>query len=206
MIYLPARFQSKDSEECLELVAEFPLATMITVPGSGGEPYVSHVPLILKGEGESLKLVGHLARANAHWKMMDGERVTVIFHGPQAYITPNWYVENDVPTWNYAVVHFQGTSRLIEDFEGISRCLQELTAHVEKGPKAWKFWLPPDLATPEVLPKAIVGFEIDVTSMRGKFKLSQNRIPEDRAGAIRGLENERSDENSRKIAELMKKR
>ena len=162
----------------------YPLATMISV-GEDGNPFVSHLPLIVEHEGDGIICVGHLSRANPHWKLLDGRHATAIFHGPNAYITPSWYVQNSVPTWNYAVVHVRGVVTLIQDRAGIVRCLEALTAAVEKGPEAWQFWIHEDLRG--TLESAIVGFRLTVDTLQSKFKLSQNRSEADLACVIRGL-------------------
>ncbi|MGZ3797473.1 MAG: FMN-binding negative transcriptional regulator [Pseudobdellovibrionaceae bacterium] len=203
-LYLPSRFKQENLREILSLIGENPLATVIST--TKGEPFVSHIPLIVQKYENGLKLIGHLARVNPHWKLIDGQPLTAIFHGPNAYITPNWYAENDVPTWNYAVVHAVGQGRLISDYDGIVACLKSLTAQVEAQSKnPWNFWLPTDLESSAELTSAITGFEIDVKDINAKFKLSQNRSLSDRNGTIAGLESERTDENSRKISELMKR-
>ncbi len=161
-----------------------PLATLISV-GEDRNPFVSHLPLIVEHEGEGIVCIGHLSRANPHWKLLDGRQATAIFHGPNAYITPSWYVQNSVPTWNYAVVHVRGVVTLIEDRAGIVRCLEALTAAVESGPEAWQFWIPENLRN--TLELAIVGFHLSVETIQSKFKLSQNRSEADRAGVFRGL-------------------
>jgi transcriptional regulator len=199
-VYLPKRFENTDLAQSLALMRERPLATVIST-GVNGHSFVSHLPLIVERDAERLVCIGHLARANPHWKLMAGGVATAIFHGPNAYITPSWYVENNVPTWNYAVVHVRGPVSLIEDRAGIVRCLEKLTDHVEHGPDAWKFWIPDDLV--DVLEKSIVGFEIAVESLEAKFKLSQNRPDADRDRVIQGLER-RQDAGSRGVAELMK--
>lgn len=200
-MYLPNRFKNSDLSAALQIMKSYPLATVISQTDKG--PFVSHLPLVVEQVGNDLRLVGHLARGNPHWRMMDGQPVLVIFNGPNAYVTPKWYAENDVPTWNYAVVHISGTSSLIEDVTGIQRCLEKLTNAVETGSDPWKFWIPDDLVGDGVLEKVIVGFTIKAESVQAKFKLSQNRSAEDRAGVIRGLET-RSDQMSREICKLMK--
>jgi transcriptional regulator len=126
---------------------------------------------------------------------------TALFHGPNAYITPKWYAENDVPTWNYAVVHARGAMTLIEDRAGVVGCLEKLTAVVETGTDRWQFWIPDDLAGG--VERHIVGFEMHVESLLSKFKLSQNRSEADKLGVMRGLDR-RADGGSRGILALMK--
>lgn len=200
-MYLPERFRTKNDQDILEVAQGNPLATLISVKDN--QPFINHIPLVLEKTGDQLKLVGHFAKANPHWKLLDGP-VTAIFHGPNSYITPRWYAENDVPTWNYAVVHFQGTGRLLDDYDSTVDCLRKLTAHTEaKSNTPWEFWIPDDLASPQDLTSAIIGFEIEVQDIKAKFKLSQNRSVADREGVVRGLKSERADEMSHKIAKMM---
>lgn len=201
-MYNPQRFKSADTNEAFHLMDQNPFATVITVVD--GKPFISHLPITPKKVGDKIELIGHLARANPHWKSFSSSQVTVIFHGPHTYITPKWYAENDVPTWNYSTVHVTGKIELIESHDGIVDCLKELTAHVEKHwPSGWEFFIPDDL-TGDMLPKSIAGFKIKVAEINFKKKLSQNRTPADRAGVLKGLET-RDDDNSRSVLSEMKK-
>ncbi|MBK8202468.1 MAG: FMN-binding negative transcriptional regulator [Bdellovibrionales bacterium] len=201
-MYNPQRYKSDDTTEAFDLMDQNPFATIITVVE--GKPFLSHLPLTPKMVGNKIELIGHLARANPHWKSLAGTLATVIFHGPHTYITPKWYAENDVPTWNYSTVHVSGTVELVEAYDGIIECLKELTNHVERlWPSGWEFFVPDDLSD-EILPKSIVGFKIKIDEINFKKKLSQNRTPADRAGVLRGLET-RSDDNSRTVlADMLK--
>ena len=200
-MYLPRNFENTDREQSLALMRAHPLATVISVD-QHGSPFVSHLPLVVQPDGDGLVCIGHLSRANLHWKLLGGRQATAIFHGPDAYITPSWYVKNSVPTWNYAVVHVLGMVTLIEDRAGIVRCLEALTATVEKGPDAWQFWIPEELRN--TLESAIVGFRLSVETVESKFKLSQNRSEADRAGVLRGLAG-RDDAASKGLRALMQR-
>lgn len=200
-MYLPKRFENSNVNQSLELMRKYPLAIVISQSNEG--PFISHVPLIVEQRGDDIVLLGHLARRNPHWKLMNEQSVYVIFNGPNTYITPKWYTKNDVPTWNYAVVHAKGISSLIQDSAGIKYCLEKISQFAEgKTPDPWKFWIPDDLSQPGVLEKAIVGFSIRIESIQSKFKLSQNRSEADRDGVVRGLEN-RKDDMSHEILHLM---
>ncbi|MBS1968822.1 MAG: FMN-binding negative transcriptional regulator [Bdellovibrionales bacterium] len=202
-MYVPTRFSNKDAGQSLDLIRQYPFATVFTV--QGGMPFVSHLPLVLETHGDEMFLLGHLARANPHAKTIGQSDAYVIFHGPHQYITPVWYKENDVPTWNYAVVHITGSCELIEDTKNITECIEKLTNHMESGRSPrWDFWVPEDLQD-EALSKHIAGFKIRVKSLQGKFKLSQNRSPEDRDGVMQGLQDQ-GDEMSLAILEMMKLR
>jgi transcriptional regulator len=187
----------KDLDASFRLMDANPFATVISICNSM-QPYISHLPLTPRRNGDRIELIGHLARANPHSKVLGNQKVTAIFHGPHAYITPKWYAEDDVPTWNYAAVHALGPVKLIEDYEGILQCLQDLSAHAERHwTSGWKFFVPDDLKEP-VLTKSIVGFKIHVETIEHKNKMGQNRSKEDLGGVIRGLE-KRDDDGSRGV-------
>ncbi len=205
-MYNPPVFKSADVDEALSLMDANSFATVITVVD--GDPVISHLPLVVKLEGDSINLIGHLARMNPHWKSFSKDQnssnVTVVFQGAHTYISPEWYTKNDVPTWNYSTVHVKGKIELIEDYAGIVECLKDLSHHVEKHwPSGWQFQIPEDLEG-EALSKHIVAFRIKVHEFDFKKKLSQNRSLEDRSGVMLGLET-RSDENSRLVLREMKK-
>lgn len=201
-MYNPQRFKSTDREEAFEFMDKNPFATIITA--GEGEPFVSHLPLTPKKVGNQIELIGHLARANPHWKFFTKAPSLVIFLGAHTYITPTWYTENDVPTWNYSAIHVKGSVELVENYEGIVDGLKELASHVERyWPSGWKFFIPEDLAE-EILPKSIVGFKILVEDINFKKKLSQNRSPKDLAGILKGLEI-REDAGSKAVLADMRK-
>ena len=200
-MYNPARYQGSGAviEEIVDL---FPFATLIT-SGAGSELHISHVPLVLeKREGE-WKLIGHLARANPHWKVLSQGQSTAIFHGPHAYITPLWYEQCDVPTWNYVTAHLSGPVKLLDTEEGTVQALKKLSAKTE-GKGGWKFEIPEDLAAPGVLLKSIIGFELLASRREAKLKLSQNKSSTDFDGVLQGLAT-RKDEQSQAVAAWMQR-
>ncbi len=199
-MYNPPRFQSTDKNEVFNLMFHHPFATLISQTDIG--PMISHLPLKPIWNGDEIELVGHLATANPHIKLLDQSKVTVIFNGPHTYVTPVWYAENDVPTWNYIVVHATGSVSVVKDSESIIECLKTLTNHVEKlWPSGWDFFIPDDLQG-AVLEKSIVGFRVKIEDLNFKKKLSQNRKPEDRKGIINGLSG-RIDYNSIMVLQKM---
>jgi transcriptional regulator len=129
-----------------------------------------------------------MARANEQWKHFRPEaEVLCIFHGPHAYISPSWYVDqHTVPTWNYAAVHVYGRPGIVNERDALRQIVFDTTEKYESQmPQPWK--LPLSEAEVDAMLKAIVGFEIAITRVQGKFKLGQNRIREDREGLVRGL-------------------
>lgn len=200
-MYLPKRFENNNFDESFSLIQKNPLATVISTTENG--PFVSHIPLVLEKQNEGMRLIGHLARGNPHWKLLDNKPVYIIFHGPNAYMTPKWYEKNDVPTWSYAVVHVNGRVSLIQDLEGILYCLKKLSASAEANSKdPWAFWIPDDLAAPGVIEKSIVGIEIQISEIKAKFKLNQTLSKKSIDGCIQGLLSAENDTN-KEMAEMI---
>lgn len=173
-LYVPTHFRVEERTRLVDFMREHAFATLI----SGGDAglHVSHVPLIVDLDGEAIRLRGHVARANAQWESLEAAReVTAIFHGPHAYVSPTWYVAHpSVPTWNYAVVHAHGKARLTDEAE-LHEIVTELSAKYEAGnAPPWKLSEQPAAYVSSML-SMIVGFEIEVARVEGKFKLSQNR-------------------------------
>jgi transcriptional regulator len=183
-MYIPETFAVTDVAELHAFVARHSFATLI-VPGD--PPDISHLPFSL--DAARGVLVAHVARANPVWRSFDGRTpVVVVFQGPHAYVSPRWYgSRNAVPTWNYAVVHAHGTPRLLDGDAALRAALVRLVETHEAG--AVDRWTVDELE-PETyakLSQAIVGFEIPIARLEGKFKMSQNRGPDDVDGVIRGL-------------------
>ncbi|MGC4090212.1 MAG: FMN-binding negative transcriptional regulator [Polyangiaceae bacterium] len=198
-MYNPRVFAESERETLLELIDQYPFATLIS--HGSVEPTLSHLPLLLDritpGGDE---LIGHMARANRHWQLFEaGAPLLVVFQGPHGYISPGWYESApSVPSWNYAVVHVVGSARVVDSQETAS-ILGRLVERFESArPEPWRFdSLPADFVQDEL--KAIVGFRIRIERLTGKFKLSQNKEPPDRDGALAGLERE-GDAASRELA------
>lgn len=195
-MYLPDRFRETDTERILALVEGHPFGMLITAPD--GEPYVNHLPFLLYRDGSGIRLLGHMARDNPQWQHFSSEReVLAVFQGPHAYVSPNWYGSPGVPTWNYAVAHLRGVPRLVEDESELEDLLRAMTRlHEADQPSPWQADLEPERRAR--LFGMIIGFEIEVTDIQAKFKLSQNRPAEDRrrvadaldGSAVAGLMNE----------------
>ena len=191
MIHIPKHFAEHDHTRLQALVRAHNFATLVSA--HQGEIQVSHLPFLLDAEGTMLR--AHMARANPQWRTFSPEReVLVIFHGPHHYVSPAWYAAHpSVPTWNYAMVHAQGRPTLIEDRERLAVLVRELvTRHEAASPEPWKMDLPPDYQ--DKMLSAIVGFEIEITRLDGKFKLSQNRPGGDQPLVIEALERLGSDD------------
>lgn len=166
--------------------------------------HASHLPFLLdRQSGEQGMLIGHMARANYQWRDLDQQSVLVVFHGPHAYVSPAWYdVKNSVPTWNYVAVHVTGTSRIVTSRARLLEIVaQTVTKHESERQHPWTL----DEADPSFIDgllDAIVGFEIPIEQVEGKWKLNQNHDAERQRRAALGLRHE-ADDNARAIAELM---
>jgi len=205
MTYIPQHFRMADERELQEFMRTYDFATVVSSSPDG--LVTSHLPVLVRSSGATLVVVGHMARANHHWRLMDGATPALaVFHGPHGYVSPTWYeTAPAVPTWNYGVVHAHGLATANEDEAFVRGVLDELVRRYEgQRPNGWR---------PESLPadfygrmlRRIVGFEMPVTRLEGKFKLGQNRSIEDRRRTIAGLEKEGSAEAAR-LAEFMSRR
>ena len=190
-MYLPKHFSVDDPALLAQLIAEYPLATIV---GSlENQLEVNHLPLMLSSD--KTKLYGHIARVNPLVKVAGSSKtyVTAIFNGPQAYVTPAWYPSKKetgkvVPTWNYAVVHAQGNIKLIEDAQWLRSHVAQMTnIHEPTYQSSWKLDDAPEDYVQMML-KAIIGIEIEVKILVGKFKLSQNRPAQDYAAVVETIE------------------
>jgi transcriptional regulator len=185
-VYIPAHFREDDVALLHDVIRNYSFATLVTLHEQ--QPFASHLPFLLDAErGPHGTLRGHLARANPQWQSFDTEQeALVLFEGPHAYISPSWYETHpSVPTWNYIAVHAYGVPRLVDDTT-LYTLLQDLVHTYEAGRAApWKLDLPDDYL--QKMMRAIVGFEIEITRLEGKFKLSQNRPQGDREHVIAAL-------------------
>lgn len=186
-MYLPKSFEVNDPSKLAEIMRRFSFATVITT--ANGLPLATHLPLLHHPQpGANGTLVGHVARANPQWKHFGSEVESLaIFSGPHAYISPAWYeAELAVPTWNYIAVHAYGVPRVIEDESWLESLLNEMVERYESvRPQPWRNELPAEFRCN--LLKSIVGFEMPISRIEGKFKLSQNRSEQDQSNVIREL-------------------
>ena len=191
-MYTPKHFEEPRIDVMHELMRWHPLATLVTLTSHGLE--ANHIPLHLIDQPAPFgTLCGHVARANPLWRdFAKDTEVLAIFHGPDSHITPSWYATKKetgkvVPTWNYAVVHACGMLRVIDDAAWVRAQLEALTAHNEAGlARPWAVSDAPHEYT-EKLIGSIVGFEIVITKLSGKWKVSQNQPAQNQAGIVEGL-------------------
>ena len=203
-MYIPAPFRVDDRQTILAFMRQFDFAAVVT--GSVSGLIASHVPVVVREDGNDLTIAGHLARANEHWKFMDGQSESmVIFSGPHAYISPSWYASTRmVPTWNYTVVHAYGRPTANATSTFLRSVVEELTRRQEAHREPpWTTERLPGEAYDRML-GAIVGFEMRVDRCEAVFKLGQNRPEADRTGAAAGLDREQS-AASAALAEFMRR-
>ena len=194
-MYLPEHFAETRAHELHRLIDEHPLGALVVAGPNGLD--ANHVPFLLDPEaGERGALIAHVARANPLWRdARDGDEALVIFRGAEAYVSPNWYPSKHethrlVPTWNYRIVHVHGRLRIRDDERFVRGVVARLTRRHEARAGSPKPWRMTDSA-PEFIDgmlAAIVGIEIGIDRIVGKWKLSQNREERDRVGAAEALE------------------
>lgn len=200
-MYIPKHFEEPGVDAMHELIRAHPLATLVTLSADGLN--ANHIPLYLSAASSSFGILqGHVARANPVLQdFASNAGVLAIFHGPQCYITPSWYatkVETGkvVPTWNYVVVHAHGQVHIRDDAAWLRSQLEALTNHNEAAfAEPWAVSDAPQEFTQKLIGN-IVGFEIDITNLLGKWKVSQNQPEANRAGVIAGLEDNGSKDAS----------
>ncbi|HEV8394251.1 MAG TPA: FMN-binding negative transcriptional regulator [Vicinamibacterales bacterium] len=194
-MYLPKHFEERDPERLRSFIERCPLGSLVTATESGLD--ANHIPFLFADTGSATgTLHGHIARANPLWReVVRDATVLVIFQGPDSFISPSWYPskrENArvVPTWNYAVVHVHGVLRCVDDPVWVRSHVEALTReHEGKRDAPWAVAdAPADFI--EKMVAAVVGIEISITRLVGKWKVSQNRSISDRVGVVEGLERE----------------
>ena len=195
-MYQPEAFRQLDQEAIRALIAAHPLATLVFQAEHGLE--ANHIPLFhvpdTRDAAGNGTLIGHVSKANSLWRSYpSGSEALAIFHGPNHYISPNWYPSKHehgraVPTWNYATVHVHGTLTIHPDADWLLAAVTHLTDYAEASqPQPWKVTDAPAEFTSGML-KAIVGVELHITRIEAKWKVSQNRSNEDRASVAAALD------------------
>ncbi len=190
-MYCPATFAELDPKNLQGLIATHPLGLLITSGPSG--LMVSPLPFLFSQSEERPRLVAHMAKANPHWRDLEGvQECLVVFQGAENYVSPSWYPSKStthkvVPTWNYEMVQVKGKPKIFESTEWLSQQVASITNNFEKERKVpWKPTdAPQDFIDSQL--KAIVGIEIEISETKGKWKMSQNRSPEDARGVASGL-------------------
>lgn len=192
-MYLPKQFAEPRLDELHRIVRENSLGMLVTNTAAGLE--ANHLPFLLDVDvGGAGRLTAHVARANPVWRdVRDGDQVLVVFRGAQGYISPSWYpskheTHRRVPTWNYEVVHVHGSLHVRDDEKFVRGVVARLTRQHEADlPEPWQMGDAPQEYLAEQL-RNIVGIEVRIGRLEGKRKLNQHHQPQDREGAIRGLQ------------------
>jgi transcriptional regulator len=202
-VYNPRSYRNESVRELHDFIRRYNFAILFT--HRDGESFVTHLPFMIDDDrGPFGTLVAHMARANPHWRMFEGAAPSlVVFAGPHAYISPSWYQNQvTVPTWNYTTVHATGCAQVVEDVAALRAMVMRLVGQHEA-----PLGNPWDVRKAEAVMDAelqgIVGFEIPIVKLEGKFKLNQNRPVADREGVVRALEAS-SHPDEREVARLMR--
>jgi transcriptional regulator len=202
-MYIPAAFREDDTQKLFDLIEQNSFGLLVS--DFDGTPFATHLPLLLdRTIAPNGCLIGHMARANPHWEKADGKSVLAVFAGPHAYVSPTWYeADNVVPTWNYVAVHASGTFHAIHEQQALLEIVGRYVDFYEAAfPRPWKFAAASEYA--KKMAGAIVGFQIEISRLEGKWKLNQNHPRERRDKVIRALRAS-GNEASRAVADLMQK-
>lgn len=200
-MYIPKAFEITDKIKLYEFIKRNSFGILFSQEEYG--PFATHLPFLIdEKKGEADVLIGHMAKPNPHWKNLNNQEVLVIFSGPHAYISPTWYNEdNTVPTWNYVAVHIYGTVRIINKKEELVELMEKTVNFYEASmPNPWNAQF--DNKFIDGLMNGIVGFEISINKIEGKWKLNQNHSIERQQSLVSGLRTS-NHYNSEEVASIM---
>lgn len=184
-MYIPEFNRIEDRAVVIAFMKANPFAIMIS-PSENGI-HATHLPLLVEESAGGITLRGHFAKANHHWSIVEEQESMVIFHGPHAYISPSLYeVRESVPTWNYAAVHVHGKGKLTKDLSDAERLLADLIAQFDSS--YYQQWRTLGEEYRDRMLRRIVAFEFEVARIETKFKLGQNRTPQEQQNLIEALE------------------
>lgn len=201
-MYIPAHFKETDHKKIISFIKEFNFG-IIASTDANGKVIATHIPFIIKESESGITIKTHIAKANQQWKFFtESKEVLAIFSEPHAYISPKNYIKQEsVPTWNYMAVHVYGVPKLLESYDERLALIEETINEFE--PDFLEKWNKLSDKYRNGLLNGIIAFEIHITSIEAKSKLSQNRMPEERENIIESLS--KSDDSVKvKIAKLMK--
>jgi len=206
-MYTPASFKQNDFTSLSELITNHPLGLLIS---NGDEGIItSPIPFLLRQTNNKLTLVAHTAKANKHWlSLQKSNECVVVFSGHENYITPSWYPTKNtthkvVPTWNYQIIQIRGQATVTEDINWLRKQIEELTNQMEGGREnPWKVSdAPLDFIETQI--KAIIGIEIEIKEINGKWKMSQNKSKDEMLGVIDGLNNPNDNHCNHAVASII---
>ena len=176
---IPDPFQESEENEVFSFIEANAFGQLISI--DAGRPNASHLPFLVASDHTQMHC--HLARQNPQWQQLADQQVLVTFLGPHDYISPSWYQNPGVPTWNYQAVHIYGHCRLLDDDAAVAEIVEALSARYESG-----FETPWQPQYRDAMLKAIIGVEITIDEVLCKYKLSQNRPAEDHQGVVDKLD------------------
>jgi transcriptional regulator len=184
-MYIPEHFRVRHDADAIAFMHANPFAILVSTTNDG--PFATHLPVFVADAAENLVIRGHVAKENPHWRYLEqNPHCLTIFHGPHAYISPSNYTTNEnVPTWNYGAVHAYGQAHLFRSEEELQGMLHQLIGTFE--PAYAEQWASASDTYRQRMLSHIVGIEIAVTKLEGKFKLSQNRLKEEQDNVIASL-------------------
>jgi transcriptional regulator len=184
-MYIPEHFRVEDHATAIAFMCANPFAILVSSTSDG--PFATHVPVVIRETGGKMIIRGHVAKANPHWHyLQEQSRCLMIFHGPHAYVSPtNYAARENVPTWNYGAVHAYGNARTFSETADLLNMLHDLIPTFEAAyAEQWASLSEPYRTR---MLSHIVGFEIEVTKLEAKFKLSQNRTHDEQQKVIDSL-------------------
>lgn len=184
-VYIPEHFRNEDRTTALNFMRANPFAILVSNNETG--PFATHVPVVLRESDNHLTIRGHVAKANPHWRYLQNDPACLmIFHGPHAYISPsNYDTREAVPTWDYGAVHIYGTAKTLAEPEQLLSILDDLVPTFDAAYE--QQWRSLSEAYRQRMLNHVVGFEIAVTTIEAKFKLSQNRTRKEQQQVIDSL-------------------
>jgi transcriptional regulator len=201
-MYVPPHFAVTDTTRLHDLIDRYSFGLLFSQVA--GVPFASHLPFLLdRAAGPHGTLLGHVARANPHWRELAGQTALAVFSGPHAYVSPTWYeAENVVPTWNYVAVHAYGRAAVVEDRAALLDIVQRSVAVYESGmPRPWTLDETSSHTGRQI--GAIVGFRIEIERLEGKWKLNQNHPIERRKRVADILAGQKTDD-AKAVAVMMR--
>ena len=179
-MYIPKHFHITDRDEIFSFIEHNAFGQIISTVQ--GRLFSTHIPLLVSDDKQ--KLFGHFARQNPQSKNINGQEVMITLEGPHGYISPSWYLNRGVPTWNYQAVHIYGICKILPELTAVKTIVDTLSNKYEE---AFETYWEPDYNAGML--KHIVGFEIEITQIQCKYKLSQNRSEQDLNSVIKQLQN-----------------
>ncbi len=201
-MYIPNHYKWKDNEAILSFIERFNFGLIISADND--KPSATHLPFVVEKRGNSIYIISHFARANPQWKAIENKEILVVFNEPHSYISPSFYSKKqNVPTWNYLSVHVYGKAKILEEEQDVFKVLETSIHSFE--PSYKKQWEEISVDYKQKMVKGIVAFEIEVTEIQAKEKLSQNKTKEEQERIIANFSNS-EDENQKLIAQFMQKK